>query len=85
VPIFLAHEKRVMRAEIQLRTIAMDFWASLEHQLHYKKEGTFDDESMEELKHCAEISADLDERMNSLRQHIQEPSLSELLQRHMYQ
>ena len=35
VPIFLAHEKRIMRVEIQLRTIAMDFWASLEHQLRY--------------------------------------------------
>ena len=83
VPIFLAHEKRIMQAEIQLRTIAMDFWASLEHQLRYKKEGVFDDPTMEELKHCAEISADLDDRMNALRQHIQEPSVSDILQRHL--
>jgi len=83
VPIFLAHEKRVMQAEIQLRTIAMDFWASLEHQLHYKKEGHFDAETIEELKRCAEISADLDERMNKLRRHIQEPTLSELLIKHL--
>ena len=41
VPIFLAHEKRIMKVEIQLRTIAMDFWASLEHQLRYKKDNEF--------------------------------------------
>ena len=83
VPIFLAHEKRIMQAEIQLRTIAMDFWASLEHQLRYKKEGHFDDRTMEELKHCADISADLDDRMNALRRHIQEPTLSDILYRHL--
>ena len=37
VPIYLAHEKKIMRVEIQLRTIAMDFWASLEHQLRYRR------------------------------------------------
>ena len=44
VPIFLEHEKRVMQVEIQLRTIAMDFWASLEHQLRYKKDFVFTEE-----------------------------------------
>ena len=42
VPIFLEHEKRIMKAEIQLRTIAMDSWASLEHQLRYKKNNRFE-------------------------------------------
>ena len=83
VPIFLAQHKKRMKVEIQLRTIAMDFWASLEHQLHYKKEGHFDAETIEELKRCAEISADLDERMNKLRRHILEPTLSELLIKHL--
>ena len=41
VPIFLAHEKRIMKVEVQLRTIAMDSWASLEHQLRYKKDLEF--------------------------------------------
>ena len=67
VPIFLAKEKRMMKVEIQLRTIAMDFWASLEHQLKYKKENLFTADMAEELKNCAEISADLDERMDALR------------------
>lgn len=67
VPIFLANEKRQMKVEIQLRTIAMDSWAALEHQLRYKKSGDFTDEMADELYHCAQISAELDDRMNKLR------------------
>ncbi len=67
VPIFLAQEKRFMKVEIQLRTIAMDFWASLEHQLKYKKETVFTEKMATELKNCAEKSAELDKRMNALR------------------
>ncbi len=72
VPIYLAHEKRIMRVEIQLRTIAMDFWASLEHQLRYKKDVDFTDEMAKELKFCAELSAELDRRMDTLREQVQE-------------
>ena len=71
VPIYLAHEKRKMRVEIQLRTIAMDFWASLEHQLRYKKDVEFTDEMAKELKFCAELSAELDRRMDNLREQVQ--------------
>ena len=67
VPIFLQQEKRVMKAEIQLRTIAMDSWASLEHQLRYKKDSVFDSDMADELKKCADLSAELDKRMDSLR------------------
>ena len=70
VPIYLAHEKRKMRVEIQLRTIAMDFWASLEHQLRYKKDVEFTDEMAKELKFCAELSAELDRRMDNLREQV---------------
>jgi len=71
VPIFLAHEKRLMKVEIQLRTIAMDSWASLEHQLKYKKDHTFDKNMEQELLRCAELSAELDERMDALRAIVQ--------------
>ncbi len=71
VPIFLAHEKRLMEVEIQLRTIAMDSWASLEHQLKYKKEYAFDEHMTNELLHCANLSAELDERMDALRALVQ--------------
>lgn len=67
IPIFLAKEKRMMKVEIQLRTIAMDCWASLEHQIHYKKDFLFTDEMAAELALCADLSAELDERMEKLR------------------
>lgn len=67
VPIFLLREKRIMKVEIQLRTIAMDSWAALEHQLKYKKDVDFTDEMINELKYCADISAELDSKMDNLR------------------
>ena len=79
VPIFLAHEKRIMRVEIQLRTIAMDFWASLEHQLRYKKDFTFTEDMRKDLKFCADLSAELDRRMDALRELVQEEQKEDLL------
>ena len=70
VPIFLEHEKRVMQVEIQLRTIAMDFWASLEHQLRYKKDFVFTEEMAQELRDCAQLSSQVDLRMDSLRERL---------------
>lgn len=70
VPIFLSEEKKIMKVEIQLRTIAMDFWASLEHKLRYKKKYEFSDYMEKELMECANISADLDKRMDSIREII---------------
>ncbi len=67
VPIFLLHEKRYMKVEIQLRTIAMDSWASLEHQLKYKKDVIFTEEMSQNLLLCAQMSAELDARMDFLR------------------
>lgn len=70
VPIYLAHEKRLMKVEIQLRTLAMDFWASLEHQLRYKKDFEFTQKMADELKLCADQSAALDKRMEALRKQV---------------
>ena len=67
IPIFLETEKRKMKVEVQLRTIAMDCWASLEHQLRYKKGIDFTSERQQELQKCAELSMELDQRMDSLR------------------
>ena len=72
VPIFLAKEKKKMKVEIQLRTIAMDCWASLEHQLRYKKDLEFTEEMAQELATCASLSAELDKRMDALRQIVTE-------------
>uniref|UniRef100_UPI004057B926 GTP pyrophosphokinase n=1 Tax=Acetatifactor sp. TaxID=1872090 RepID=UPI004057B926 len=72
IPIFLQNEKRPMKVEVQLRTIAMDFWASLEHKLRYKK--NIPDKEAEilarELVECAETSAALDRRMQDIRTRI---------------
>lgn len=71
VPIFLSTEKLHMRAEVQFRTIAMDFWASLEHQLTYKRENIPDaDLVAEELRECAEIISEMDARMQQIRKKI---------------
>ena len=69
VPIFLQNEKREMKVEVQLRTIAMDFWASLEHKVRYKKNVPADETERlaQELSECAQISADLDQRMQNIR------------------
>lgn len=67
VPVFLAAEKHLMKVEIQMRTIAMNFWASLEHQIRYKKDIEFTEDMASELKECAELSAALDQRMDRLR------------------
>ena len=70
VPIFLKDGKKMMKVEIQLRTIAMDWWASLEHQLRYKKMVELEKHMSDELKACAEVSESLDLRMNSLKDEV---------------
>ena len=68
VPVFLIDRKVVVPVELQIRTVAMDFWASLEHQLRYKQnnEGRISEKTNMELKACAEVSAKLDERMQKI-------------------
>jgi len=68
IPIFLQNEKRLVKVEIQLRTIAMEFWANLEHRLRYKKniDEKIMNEISKELSECAEISAMLDVRMKNV-------------------
>lgn len=70
VPIFLANEKRMMNVEIQLRTIAMDFWASLEHKMQYKKDLEDADAIRAELTDCATRITELDRAMQSIRNRI---------------
>ena len=73
VPIFLEKEKRPMKVEVQLRTIAMDFWASLEHKLRYKKNIPESEAEYlaKELVECASISASLDQRMEAIRDRME--------------
>lgn len=66
VPVFLSNRKEIVKAEVQIRTIAMDFWASLEHELAYKLADNKTVEVIRELKECADIIADTDKRMQNL-------------------
>ena len=74
VPVFFSDRKQFIRVEVQIRTIAMDFWASLDHQLKYRKQ--MDDlvaeEISEELKNCAELIASTDWKMLDIRKRIEE-------------
>ena len=67
VPIFFAESTKEIRAEVQIRTIAMDFWASLEHQIKYKKNVEHAEEVIARLKECADEIAHVDETMLEIR------------------
>ncbi len=70
VPVFFAKRKQNMRVEVQFRTIAMDFWASLEHKMKYKKDIPNIEQIEKELAECADIIALTDEKMQSINNNI---------------
>jgi putative GTP pyrophosphokinase len=71
IPIFLSTGKEYMKVEVQIRTIAMNFWASLEHQMHYKQFENGDmPEIVDELTRCAENIYNTDVKMQDLRDDI---------------
>ena len=69
VPVYLSSGRVDVPVEVQFRTIAMDFWASLEHKIYYKYQRQVPGQLLDELKHAAESAAELDARMQSL--HVQ--------------
>jgi putative GTP pyrophosphokinase len=73
IPVFLSDRVVTVPVEVQLRTVAMDFWASLEHKIHYKYEQDVPDALREELTAAAHESARLDERMERLHAQIHGP------------
>jgi len=70
VPVYLSDRIVDTKVEVQIRTVAMDFWASLEHKMHYKFEGDAPRHIKEELVQCAKLVSDLDARMLSLNEEI---------------
>lgn len=70
IPIFLSDGKKHMKVEVQFRTIAMDFWASVDHKLKYKKELAHPEEVVARLKKCADTLSELDEEMEAIRQSL---------------
>ena len=71
VPVFFSESKLLTRVEIQFRTVAMDFWASLEHSMKYKKQSADRPDIAAELKSCAETIAATDARMLGIRKRIE--------------
>ena len=70
VPVYLSDRIVDTKVEIQIRTVAMDFWASLEHKIHYKFEGDAPEHIKSELIECSRMVSDLDARMLSLNEEI---------------
>lgn len=66
VEVYFANTSRKIPVEIQIRTIAMDFWASTEHQLRYKKDREFSKETEDKLKHCADLMAEADREIQEI-------------------
>lgn len=71
IPIFLHDEKKLMKVEVQFRTISQDWWASLEHKIRYKKDIVHTEEIARELWECAEKAANLDNRMEQIRKYLE--------------
>ena len=72
VPVYFSDRIKDVKVEIQIRTVAMDFWASLEHKINYKFEGNAPQHIKEELIECSEMIANLDAKMLSLNEEILE-------------
>ena len=72
VPVYFSDRIKEVKVEIQIRTVAMDFWASLEHKINYKFEGKAPQHIKEELIECSSMIADLDAKMLSLNEEILE-------------
>lgn len=71
VPVFLKDGKTPVKVEVQFRTIAMDFWASVDHKLRYKKDIANEAEIVEKLRECADVISGLDEEMQQIRSMIE--------------
>lgn len=77
VPIFLSDRRIPTRVEIQIRTVAMDFWASLEHKIYYKYEGNAPEYIRTELRECAEMISYLDSKMLAINEEIRSLDVKE--------
>lgn len=71
IPVFLKNGKTPVKVEVQFRTIAMDFWASVDHKLRYKKNVENEEEILEKLRQCATVIAGLDDEMQKIRTMIE--------------
>ena len=77
VPIFLHNEKKSMKVEVQLRTLAMDLWASTEHKIRYKKDNLISPADHQALFECAESCSEIDRKLEQIYQNVIKSKLSQ--------
>lgn len=78
IPVFFYNQRKIMKVEVQIRTIAMDFWASLEHEMKYKQEVSEQLGIVEQLRVCADTIAQTDAKMMELRKQLERAKADEL-------
>ncbi|MEC2071026.1 GTP pyrophosphokinase [Alkalihalophilus marmarensis] len=71
VPVFMSDREESVKVEVQIRTVAMDFWASLEHKIYYKYEKAVPAHLLKELKEAADAAAELDQKMERIHQEVE--------------
>lgn len=74
IPVYMANGKKMCKVEIQLRTMAMDFWASLEHKIKYKYDWKVPEDIREELLDCSKVVDNLDDKMLRLHKRVHNPN-----------
>ena len=77
VPIFLHNEKKSMKVEVQLRTLAMDLWASTEHKIRYKKDNLLSPEDNQALFECAQSCSEIDQKLETIYQNVLKNKVSQ--------
>ena len=77
IPVFFSDSKKPIRVEVQIRTIAMDFWASVDHKLKYKKNVKNPEMIAGELRKCSDIISSVDQRMQEIRTMIEEGEIDD--------
>ncbi|KMJ56595.1 GTP pyrophosphokinase [Bacillus sp. LL01] len=70
IPVFMSDREENVKVEIQIRTVAMDFWASLEHKIYYKYKKTVPEHLLQELKEAADVAAELDLKMERIHEEV---------------
>jgi len=83
VPVFLSDRVQPVTVEIQIRTVAMDFWASLEHKIHYKYAGAVPATMLDDLKQAADVASALDVKMQRLHEQVVELGTPDSVDSHL--
>ncbi|ERN51752.1 GTP pyrophosphokinase [Alkalihalophilus marmarensis DSM 21297] len=82
IPVFMSDREESVKVEVQIRTVAMDFWASLEHKIYYKYQKAVPSHLLQELKEAADTAAELDRKMERIHQEVEKEKQNEEAEHH---